>query len=150
MTDKNKDTPNKKTGNNLFLTAKEYFESQPEETRQALLELKECILKVAPNATELINYNILAYSLIKGALDNFTRYLATYYAAYNIRANIVCPGGIYNNQGKEFKENYEKLIPLGRMAVPEDIVGAIVFLASDSSSYITGQTFMIDGGLSAW
>ena len=66
MTDKNKDTPNKKTGNNLFLTAKEYFESQPEETRQALLELKECILKVAPNATELINYNILAYSLIKG------------------------------------------------------------------------------------
>ena len=48
------------------------------------------------------------------------------------------------------KENYEKLIPLGRMAIPEDIVGAIVFLASDSSSYITGQTFMIDGGLSAW
>ena len=91
-----------------------------------------------------------SYSLIKGALDNFTRYLATYYAAYNIRANIVCPGGIYNNQDKKFKENYEKLIPLGRMAIPEDIVGAIVFLASDSSSYITGQTFMIDGGLSAW
>ena len=91
-----------------------------------------------------------SYSLIKGALDNFTRYLATYYAAYNIRANIACPGGIYNNQDKKFKENYEKLIPLGRMAIPEDIVGAIVFLASDSSSYITGQTFMIDGGLSAW
>ena len=91
-----------------------------------------------------------AYSLIKGGIVNFSRYLATYYAPYNIRVNAVCPGGVYDNQNPKFVEKYKKLVPLNRMAVPEDMAGLILFLSSDAASYITGQVVMVDGGLSAW
>lgn len=91
-----------------------------------------------------------AYSLIKGGIVNFSRYLATYYAPYNIRVNAICPGGIFNNQDPKFVERYKKLTPLNRMANPEDIAGAVLFLCSDASAYITGQVIMVDGGLSAW
>ena len=91
-----------------------------------------------------------AYSLIKGGIVNFSRYLATYYAPYNIRVNAVCPGGVFNNQPTKFVEKYKKLVPLNRMATPNDIAGPILFLCSDSASYITGQVVMVDGGLSAW
>ncbi len=91
-----------------------------------------------------------AYSLIKGGIVNFTRYLATYYAPYNIRVNVVCPGGIFDNQPARFVEKYNNLNPLGRMAIPDDIAGPILFLTSNASSYITGQVIMVDGGLSTW
>lgn len=91
-----------------------------------------------------------AYSLIKGGIVNFSRYLATYYAPYNIRVNAVCPGGVFNNQPSKFVKKYKKLVPLNRMATPNDIAGPILFLCSDAASYITGQIVMVDGGLSAW
>jgi len=91
-----------------------------------------------------------AYSLIKGGIVNFSRYLATYYAPYNIRVNAVCPGGVFNNQPPKFVKKYKKLVPLNRMATPIDIAGPILFLCSDAASYITGQVIMVDGGLSAW
>jgi NAD(P)-dependent dehydrogenase (short-subunit alcohol dehydrogenase family) len=91
-----------------------------------------------------------AYSLIKGGIVNFSRYLATYYAPYNIRVNAVCPGGVFNNQPPKFVKKYKKLVPLNRMAMPIDIAGPILFLCSDAASYITGQVIMVDGGLSAW
>ena len=91
-----------------------------------------------------------AYSLIKGGIVNFSKYLATYYAQYNIRVNAICPGGIFNNQDPKFIEKYVKLTPMGRMASPEDIAGPVLFLCSDAASYITGQAIMVDGGWSAW
>jgi len=91
-----------------------------------------------------------AYSLIKGGIVNFSRYLATYYAPYNIRVNAVCPGGVFNNQDPKFIEKYKQLVPLNRMAAPEDIAGPILFLCTDAASYITGQAVMVDGGLSSW
>ena len=91
-----------------------------------------------------------AYSLIKGGIVNFSRYLATYFAPYNIRVNAVCPGGVFNNQDPKFVEKYKKLVPLNRMASPEDIAGPILFLCSDAASYVTGHVLMVDGGLSAW
>jgi NAD(P)-dependent dehydrogenase (short-subunit alcohol dehydrogenase family) len=90
------------------------------------------------------------YSLIKGGIVNFTRYLATYYASYNIRVNVVCPGGVFDNQDPEFVERYKKQTPLGRMATPEDIAGPVLFLCSDASAYMTGQVVIVDGGWSAW
>ncbi len=91
-----------------------------------------------------------AYSLIKGGIVNFSRYLSTYYAKHNIRVNAVCPGGVFDNQDPEFVKKYNKLVPLNRMADPEDIAGLVLFLCSDASAYITGQVVMVDGGLSAW
>jgi NAD(P)-dependent dehydrogenase (short-subunit alcohol dehydrogenase family) len=91
-----------------------------------------------------------AYSAIKGGIVAFTRYLSTYYAKYNIRANVISPGGVYNHQNASFVAKYKERTPLNRMANPEDIVGAVVFLSSDASSYITGQNIIIDGGWSAW
>ncbi len=90
------------------------------------------------------------YSMIKGGIINFTRYLSTYLAPYNIRVNSISPGGIFDNQPQEFVERYCEKIPLGRMADPSDMVGTLLFLVSDASKYITGQNIMVDGGLSVW
>ena len=90
------------------------------------------------------------YSMIKGGIINYTRYLSTYLAPYNIRVNTISPGGIFNHQPKEFVEKYNEKVPLGRMADPSDIVGTLIFLSSDASEYITGQNIMVDGGLSVW
>lgn len=92
----------------------------------------------------------VAYSAIKGGIIAFTKYLATYYAKNNIRANVISPGGVFNGQDSAFLKKYAKKTPLNRMADPKDIVGAVIFLSSDASSYITGQNFIVDGGWSVW
>jgi NAD(P)-dependent dehydrogenase (short-subunit alcohol dehydrogenase family) len=90
------------------------------------------------------------YAAIKGAIINFTRYLATYLAAYNIRVNCLSPGGIFNEQPASFVEKYKQRTPMGRMGNPEDIAGGVLFLLSNLSSYMTGQNLVIDGGWSVW
>lgn len=93
----------------------------------------------------------IEYSAIKGGILNMTTYLASYLGAYNIRVNALSPGGIANNQPKNFVRQYTKKVLLGvekRMAVTSDIMGALIFLLSDSSSYITGQNIVVDGGWS--
>jgi len=88
----------------------------------------------------------MAYSVIKGGIINLSRYLAAYFGKYNIRVNNVCPGGVFDNQNHRFVKNYSKKTPLKRMANPEEIASAVLFLASDASSYVTGETLMVDGG----
>jgi NAD(P)-dependent dehydrogenase (short-subunit alcohol dehydrogenase family) len=90
-----------------------------------------------------------AYSAIKGAMVNFTRYMAAYLGGQNIRVNSISPGGIFDNQNPIFVESYQKRVPLKRMGLPEDISPAVVFLLSDESKYITGQDLAIDGGWTA-
>lgn len=92
----------------------------------------------------------VAYATSKAALINFTRYLATHLAEHNIRANCLSPGGVFNNQSEEFIQNYTQLTPLKRMAVAEDYQGAILFMMSDASSYMTGANLVVDGGWTAW
>lgn len=90
------------------------------------------------------------YSVTKHAIIGLTKYLATYYADKNIRVNSLSPAGVYNNQDKDFVSRLSKLIPLGRMANLNEYKGAIVFLCSDASSYMTGSNLIIDGGRSVW
>lgn len=92
----------------------------------------------------------MAYSVIKGGIVNFTRYLATYCAKYGIRVNAICPGGIYDNQPTSFVKKYSKRTPMGRMGRADEIAGPILFLSSDASSYVTGHILMVDGGWTAW
>jgi NAD(P)-dependent dehydrogenase (short-subunit alcohol dehydrogenase family) len=87
-----------------------------------------------------------AYSAIKGALINFTRYVASYFGPQQVRVNCVSPGGIFDNQNDVFIENYCKKVPMRRLGIPEDISPAVAFLLSDDSKYITGQNIIVDGG----
>lgn len=88
-----------------------------------------------------------AYVASKAGVISLTRYLASYWADKGVRVNCVTPGGIYNNQSKEFVENYAKRVPMGRMAKKNEVSGAVLYLASDLSSYVTGANIVIDGGL---
>lgn len=90
----------------------------------------------------------ITYSVIKTGLVGMTRYLATYWAAQGIRVNALSPGGVFHNQSDEFVRRLSTLIPMGRMAQPNEYKGAIQFLCSPASSYMTGQNIIMDGGRS--
>jgi NAD(P)-dependent dehydrogenase (short-subunit alcohol dehydrogenase family) len=90
------------------------------------------------------------YSASKAGLTGLTRYLATYWGHKSVRVNTLTPGGVYSGQNETFERRYSARVPMGRMAKAEELVGALVFLASDASSYMNGQDVVIDGGLAAW
>lgn len=93
--------------------------------------------------------NPAAYSASKGGLIQLTRWLSTTLAPH-VRVNAISPGGVFRQQPQAFVDRYTKRTPLGRMATEDDFRGAIAFLASDMSRYVTGQNLMIDGGWSSW
>jgi NAD(P)-dependent dehydrogenase (short-subunit alcohol dehydrogenase family) len=95
-------------------------------------------------------YKPIAYSVSKSALYNLTRYLATYWAKSGVRVNTLTLAGVWNDQPQEFLDAYTARMPLGRMAEAKEVVGPVVFLASDASSYVTGSNLVADGGWSAW
>jgi len=92
----------------------------------------------------------ITYSVIKSGLIGMTRYLATYWNTAGVRVNALSPGGVFENQDDEFVSKISSLIPLGRMAEPNEYRSAVQFLCTDASSYMTGQNIVMDGGRSVW
>lgn len=92
----------------------------------------------------------VSYSVGKAGVIGFTKYLATYWARQQIRVNALAPAGMFDGHSKEFVHKLSALIPMGRMAVKNEYQGALLFLVSDASSFMTGATLVVDGGRTCW
>lgn len=92
----------------------------------------------------------VTYAVVKSGLVGLARYLATYWADSGVRVNSISPGGVYNGQPEAFVQKLTSLIPMGRMANADEYQGAVLFLVSDASSYMTGHNLVVDGGRTAW
>ena len=142
----------------LFLVAQAVGKQMKKQGGGSIIQTSSIYGVVAPDQRiyEGSEYNGRAintpavYSASKAAVNGLTSYLSTYWASSKIRVNSLTPGGIASGQNSEFNNKYSNRVPLGRMGEASELVGALIYLASDASSYVTGQNLIVDGGLSAW
>tara|TARA_B000000532_G_C18782141_1_gene368770 strand:- start:105 stop:878 length:774 start_codon:yes stop_codon:yes gene_type:complete len=134
-----------------FLVTKLVIPSMIKNKSGNIINISSDLGLIAPN--QILygkNRKPVTYSVVKHGIIGFSRYLSTYYNKYKIRSNAICPGGVEDGQNKKFIKKISKLIPNGRMAKINDYDGLLLYLLSDSSSYMNGAVISIDGGRTAW
>lgn len=142
----------------MFMVAKHVGGTMAQQGRGSIIQTSSIYGIMGPDqriykGSEYLGHQIntpAVYSASKAGIVGLTRYLATYWGAKGVRVNTLTPGGVESGQNETFERNYIARVPLGRMAQACEMAGALIFLASDASSYVTGQNIIIDGGLSAW
>jgi NAD(P)-dependent dehydrogenase (short-subunit alcohol dehydrogenase family)/CMP-N-acetylneuraminic acid synthetase len=142
----------------MFLVAREVGDRMAKRRRGSIIQTSSIYGVVAPDQRIYEGSHYLdraintppVYSASKAAVIGLTRHLAAYWGPSNVRVNAITPGGVESGQNETFKTRYSARVPLGRMAHADEIAGALIFLASDASSYVTGQNIIVDGGLTAW
>lgn len=141
-----------------FLCSKEFGKMLQWQGRGSIVNVASDLALIAPDhrvyaeVSDSKSFPVkpVAYSVSKTALLGLTRYLATYWSPLPIRANCLIPGPVLSDQGTSLIRNLEYRIPLGRLAQPNEYQGALIFLLSDASRYMTGANLVIDGGRTAW
>ena len=133
----------------LFAICKAFVGAMVRQGRGSIINISSMYGVVANDPTLYEGTEMLQsphYNFVKAGMINFTRHIANYYSKKGVRANCISPGGYFANQPESFVKQYCKRVPIGRMLNNEDIKGAVVFLASDASEYVTGTNVMVDGG----
>ncbi|CAN2231067.1 SDR family oxidoreductase [Candidatus Planktophila versatilis] len=115
-----------------------------------LISPNQSLYAIPGIAPEKQSVKPVTYSVIKHAIIGLTKYLATYWATDGVRVNSLCPGGVLNGQPEEFLAKFNLEVPMNRAALPTEFRGALIFMLSEESSYMTGSTVVVDGGRSIW
>lgn len=137
----------------VFLCCQEIGKVMVRQKRGVIVNISSTYGVVAPDQRIYGNSgqnSAVFYAATKSAIINLTRYLASYWSEKGIRVNTLTPGGVEKGQDAEFIKNYSRKTMLGRMARKDEYVGAMLFLSSDASSYMTGSNLIVDGGWTAW
>jgi len=139
-----------------FLCIQEYFKHQKNNKYGNVINIASIYGLISPDPSiyhDDDRKNSEVYGATKAGIIQMTKYFAVHLAEKSIRVNAVSPGGIFNDekpQSEKFIDEYSKRNPMNRMANVEDILGAVLYLASDASSYVTGHNLVVDGGMSCW
>ena len=136
-----------------FLTCKEFGRQMIAQQRGTIVNLASTYGVVSSNPALYADNsmgNPLAYTASKGGVIALTKYLGAYWGKHNVRVNCVTPHGVFNHQEDSFIERFSSMSPLKRMSEAEEVIGAIIYLLSDASSYATGSNVLVEGGWTAW
>ena len=153
VTDENWDTVVHINLKGTFLTCQILGHHMAENGGGSVINIPSTYSVVAPNQNLYKGTNLgcpAEYSASKGGVDALSRYLASYWASKKVRVNMITPHGVWNNHEAKFEENFARFSPMERLSYNHEVAGAMIYLLSDASSYVTGDNMLVEGGWTVW